>query len=241
MSFDLFFYTSSDDEDEVNSELAFFYGDRTDCTGRVGLLPIHEVYFRISSNGIRRISANDATTARDSLVAFCSFDFQTPYHLCLCSLRSNRKEVVMGLHPSSNRPMIWRLCDYGDFNEVRTKLERYGGSNEEILSNRSLLWKELNDINSIDSLKVAQKSKVRWAIEGDENTKFFHAILNSKRSQLAAHGTLVDGEWIVDLLSLEQQVNLERNVSNEEIKSAVWDCRTNKSPGPDGFTFEFFP
>nr|GEV23947.1 putative nuclease HARBI1 [Tanacetum cinerariifolium] len=43
----------------------------TDCTGRVGLLPIHEVYFRISSNGIRRISANDATTARDSLVAFC--------------------------------------------------------------------------------------------------------------------------------------------------------------------------
>nr|GEY21172.1 RNA-directed DNA polymerase, eukaryota, reverse transcriptase zinc-binding domain protein [Tanacetum cinerariifolium] len=41
-------------------------------------------------------------------------------------------------------------------------------------------------------------------------------------------------------LSLEQQADLERNVSNEEIKSAVWDCGTNKSPGPDGFTFEFF-
>ncbi|GJU27410.1 RNA-directed DNA polymerase, eukaryota [Tanacetum coccineum] len=70
---------------------------------------------------------------------------------------------------------------------------------------------------------------------GDENTKFFHGILNSKRSQLAIRGTLVDGE-----LSLEQQADLERNVSNEEIKSAVWDCETNKSPGPDGFTFEFF-
>ncbi|GKA50332.1 RNA-directed DNA polymerase, eukaryota, partial [Tanacetum coccineum] len=41
-------------------------------------------------------------------------------------------------------------------------------------------------------------------------------------------------------LSLEQQANLERNISNEEIKSGVWYCGTNKSPGPDGFTFEFF-
>nr|GEX19533.1 hypothetical protein [Tanacetum cinerariifolium] len=55
----------------------------------------------------------------------------------------------------------------------------------------------------------------------DENTKFFHGILNSKSFQLAIRGTLVDGEWIVVPLSLEQQADLERNVSNEEIKSAV--------------------
>ncbi|GJS12971.1 RNA-directed DNA polymerase, eukaryota [Tanacetum coccineum] len=72
-----------------------------------------------------------------------------------------------------------------------------GGSNEGNLSDRSLLLKELNDINYIDSLEAAQKSKVRWAIEGDEN-------------------------------------------KNEEIKSVVWDCGTNKSPGPGGFTFELF-
>nr|GEW91122.1 RNA-directed DNA polymerase, eukaryota [Tanacetum cinerariifolium] len=76
--------------------------------------------------------------------------------------------------------------------------------------------------------------------KGDENTKFFHGILNSKSFQLAIRGTLVDGEWIVVSLSLEQQVDLERNVSNEEIKSAVWDCGTNKSSGPDDFTFKFF-
>nr|GEV78255.1 transposon TX1 uncharacterized [Tanacetum cinerariifolium] len=29
-------------------------------------------------------------------------------------------------------------------------------------------------------------------------------------------------------------------VSNEEIKRAVWDCGSDKSPGPDGITFEFF-
>ncbi|GKC62534.1 RNA-directed DNA polymerase, eukaryota, partial [Tanacetum coccineum] len=120
--------------------------------------------------------------------------------------------------------------------------------------------------------EAAQKSKVRWAIEGDENTNFFHDILNSKCSQLAICGTLLDGEWIVNPLAVKsvfrkyfstefssrvspricfadqftnrlsfgQRADLERNVSNEEIKSAVWDCGTNKSPGPIGFTFKFF-
>ncbi|GKE08805.1 hypothetical protein Tco_1412356, partial [Tanacetum coccineum] len=99
------------------------------------------------------------------------------------------------------------------------KILDQGGSNEVILSNRSLLLKELNDINSIESLEAAKKSKVHWAIE-------------------AIRGTLVDGEWIIDPLAII--TDLERNISNEEITSAVWDCETNKSPGPDGFTFEFF-
>nr|GEV53424.1 cysteine-rich receptor-like protein kinase [Tanacetum cinerariifolium] len=34
--------------------------------------------------------------------------------------------------------------------------------------------------------------------------------------------------------------SIEDMVSNEEIKRAVWDCGSDKSPGPDGFTFEFF-
>ncbi|GJR02880.1 RNA-directed DNA polymerase, eukaryota [Tanacetum coccineum] len=31
-----------------------------------------------------------------------------------------------------------------------------------------------------------------------------------------------------------------RNNSKEEVKRAVWDCGTDKSPGPDGFTFGFY-
>ncbi|GKE92266.1 RNA-directed DNA polymerase, eukaryota, partial [Tanacetum coccineum] len=64
--------------------------------------------------------------------------------------------------------------------------------------------------------------KIRWTIEGDENTKYFHGSLNKKRSQLAIHE------------------DLERIVTLDEVKRAVWGCGANKSPGPDGFTFEFF-
>ncbi|GKF19702.1 hypothetical protein Tco_0068340 [Tanacetum coccineum] len=42
------------------------------------------------------------------------------------------------------------------------------------------------------------------------------------------------------LISRNQVQDLERPVTYEEVKRAVWDCGTNKSPGPDGFSFEFY-
>ncbi|GJY24384.1 hypothetical protein Tco_0398042 [Tanacetum coccineum] len=105
--------------------------------------------------------------------------------------------------------------------------------------------KELHNFNKSHSLDLAQKAKVRWAIEGDENSKYFHGIINKKRSQLAIRGVLIDGDWIdVTLqLSSEQVDDLECDVTFDEIKKAVWDCGTNKSPetlglalnGEDGF------
>ncbi|GJR36945.1 putative RNA-directed DNA polymerase, eukaryota, reverse transcriptase zinc-binding domain protein [Tanacetum coccineum] len=37
----------------------------------------------------------------------------------------------------------------------------------------------------------------------------------------------------------EDNIELEKQVSEEEIRSAVWDCGSQKSPGPDGFSFLF--
>nr|GEV02103.1 RNA-directed DNA polymerase, eukaryota, reverse transcriptase zinc-binding domain protein [Tanacetum cinerariifolium] len=62
---------------------------------------------------------------------------------------------------------------------------------------------------------MAQKAKVRWAIEGTSHRICLVDVFNNQ-------------------LSLEQQDDLERTVSIEEIKKAVWDCGTNKSPGHDG-------
>ncbi|GJT02921.1 hypothetical protein Tco_0824090 [Tanacetum coccineum] len=121
-------------------------------------------------------------------------------------------------------------------------------------------------------MEISQKAKIRWSIEGDENSKYFHGIMNKKRSQLAIRGTLANGEWISEphrvkneffthfkkqflpiqapsicfdftfptRLSSDQVQDLERPVTYEEVKRAVWDCGTNKSLGPDGFSFEFY-
>ncbi|GJY59135.1 RNA-directed DNA polymerase, eukaryota [Tanacetum coccineum] len=155
--------------------------------------------------------------------------------------------------------------------EIDIKLDQ-GGSSLDILNERTKLVKDLQELDNIEALEVAQKAKVRWSIEGDENTKYFHGILNKKRSQLAIRGVLAEGDWIEDpvkvkhefvkhfaarfaipssdqihlempfprMLSEDQIHELESHVTNEEIKRAVWACGVNKSPGPDGFTFEFF-
>nr|GEY07853.1 RNA-directed DNA polymerase, eukaryota, reverse transcriptase zinc-binding domain protein [Tanacetum cinerariifolium] len=41
-------------------------------------------------------------------------------------------------------------------------------------------------------------------------------------------------------LSNDQILDLESPISKDEIRTAVWGCGVDKSPGPDGFTFKFF-
>ncbi|GJU87854.1 RNA-directed DNA polymerase, eukaryota, partial [Tanacetum coccineum] len=112
-----------------------------------------------------------------------------------------------------------------------------GGVNDDILLTRLDLLKKLHDIKSSDARDYMQKAKIQWAIEGDENSNFFHGIINRKRANLAIKGVMVDGEWVDDPCRLDM---LESPISRDEVRNAVWGCGENKSPGPDGFTFEFF-
>ncbi|GJY76516.1 RNA-directed DNA polymerase, eukaryota [Tanacetum coccineum] len=127
-------------------------------------------------------------------------------------------------------------------------------------------------INNIQASEIAQKAKIKWAIEGDENVKFFHGMLNKKRNQSNIQGIMVNGTWVDDpvqvkheffehfrgrfdkpsvnracidtpfpvSLSIDQKEDMERRISKEEVKRAVWDCGVDKSPGPDGFSFSFY-
>nr|GEX67887.1 cation/calcium exchanger 4-like [Tanacetum cinerariifolium] len=96
------------------------------------------------------------------------------------------------------------------------------------LLRRSELHRNLYNINQTESKEYLQKSKIKWAIEGDENSKCFHGLINKKRSQLAIRGVFVDG--ICKRLSDVQASDSERRVSRDEIRLAVWNCGENKSP-----------
>ncbi|GJV53935.1 RNA-directed DNA polymerase, eukaryota, reverse transcriptase zinc-binding domain protein, partial [Tanacetum coccineum] len=147
-----------------------------------------------------------------------------------------------------------------------------GNGNEVVVNKRMEVVNTLQKIDKIHSFEMAQKAKVNWSIEGDENTSFFHGMLNKKRRQQNIRGIMIDGIWIDNpirvkdeffqhfssrfdkpnarrahiemrypkTITCDQQADLERDVSNEEIKRAVWDCGTDKSPGPDGFSFGFY-
>ena len=131
--------------------------------------------------------------------------------------------------------------------------------------------KSLQDLDKIEALEVAQKAKIKWSIEGDENSKYYYGILNKKRSQLAIRGILVDDIWIdspimvkseflshfkdrfdhpcsprllLDMnfpfqLSSDQQADLERSVSNEEIKKGCLGLWFGQVSGSGWFYFWF--
>nr|GEV07017.1 RNA-directed DNA polymerase, eukaryota [Tanacetum cinerariifolium] len=114
--------------------------------------------------------------------------------------------------------------------DIDKKLDQ-GGVDDDLLLSRMEYMKKLYDVKTADARDSMQKAKIQWVIEGDENYKFFHCIINKKRSNLAVKGIMIDGEWATDL---------KNPITRDEIRKAVWGCGENKSPGPDGFTFEFF-
>nr|GEX00272.1 reverse transcriptase domain-containing protein [Tanacetum cinerariifolium] len=132
------------------------------------------------------------------------------------------------------------LVATGDFNKVREAGERFGSSFNErqadvfnsFISNASLIDVPLIDqglanetdlSNRRDSIRIlgeldkreasvgAQKAKIKWAIEGDENSNFFHATLKKNRCQLSIKGIQKDGVWIVkpDLIKEEFKTHFQ--------------------------------
>ena len=54
------------------------------------------------------------------------------------------------------------------------------------------------DLEAVENLDVMQKMRLKWGVEGDENSKIFHARLNRRRKQLQVRGILVDGNWVAE-------------------------------------------
>ena len=63
-----------------------------------------------------------------------------------------------------------------------------------------LKFKELARKNILD---LKQKSRVRWAVDGDENSCFFHGLLNHNRRNNFIHGISKNGLWITNPLDIQ--------------------------------------
>lgn len=55
--------------------------------------------------------------------------------------------------------------------------------------------KKLIAMENIRRLDLKQKSKIRWLVDGDENSKFFHGTLKSKSRKNQIHGLQINGNW----------------------------------------------
>nr|GEV82628.1 RNA-directed DNA polymerase, eukaryota [Tanacetum cinerariifolium] len=71
-----------------------------------------------------------------------------------------------------------------------------GEANDDLLASRMELLNQLHDFKTAETSEYIQKAKIKWTIEGDENSKFFHGMVNRKSANLAVKGVMIDGEWV---------------------------------------------
>nr|GEU78121.1 hypothetical protein [Tanacetum cinerariifolium] len=88
--------------------------------------------------------------------------------------------------------------------------------------------------------------RFRWALKGDENSRFFHSILNNSYAKYSIKGMYINGVWIdspgdIKQVALDHYASLlESDFSLNEVKDAVWEWGVGyKAPRPNGFNFNF--
>ncbi|XP_071698925.1 uncharacterized protein [Rutidosis leptorrhynchoides] len=65
-------------------------------------------------------------------------------------------------------------------NVIEVLMDNNCASLEE-LDERTNIINEINEIGRMEESDIRQKARIKWDVEGDENSKFFHAILKNKR------------------------------------------------------------
>nr|GFA55548.1 RNA-directed DNA polymerase, eukaryota, reverse transcriptase zinc-binding domain protein [Tanacetum cinerariifolium] len=108
-----------------------------------------------------------------------------------------------------------------------------GTGTKEIVCKRPEILNSIHNLKQIQATEAAQKAKIKCV----KNQFFQH--FKDRFDKPKEDRVRID-MCFPRSLSSEQQETLEYMVSMEEVKRAVWDCGTDKSPGPNCFSFGFY-
>ncbi|GJW45390.1 cytochrome P450 [Tanacetum coccineum] len=74
------------------------------------------------------------------------------------------------------------------------------------INTRTTLVKSLADLEHRNIMDLRQKAKTRWALEGDENSRFFHDMINNRRNRSRINGLNIHGDWVLDPVIIKNHV-----------------------------------
>nr|GEY21053.1 hypothetical protein [Tanacetum cinerariifolium] len=66
--------------------------------------------------------------------------------------------------------------------------------------------RELTSLERTKVMDLRQKAKIIWAVDGDENSHFFHGMLNSKVNNSRINGLNILGSWITNPVLIKNHI-----------------------------------
>ncbi|XP_074336782.1 uncharacterized protein LOC141673954 [Apium graveolens] len=158
--------------------------------------------------------------------------------------------------------LVWGKEITGDFakriRECKVELKQWRGRRDtQAVQNYKEMKKKLFLILDQREIFWRQRSKQLWLQSGDQNSKYFHAMANTRRrvNQITKlqneegewrdwGNGLADWEKVIDCvpgkITAEQNCELLKEISEDEVKEALFQMHPDKSPGPDGMTPAFY-
>ncbi|GKE17666.1 RNA-directed DNA polymerase, eukaryota [Tanacetum coccineum] len=83
---------------------------------------------------------------------------------------------------------VWREAPVDNSNAMINMMNKLKYLKKKI---RVEVVNSIQEVDKLYAMETSQKAKIKWVIEGDENSKYYHGILNKKRNQLSSRLPLI--------------------------------------------------
>nr|GEX05982.1 RNA-directed DNA polymerase, eukaryota [Tanacetum cinerariifolium] len=137
---------------------------------------------------------------------------------------------------------VWNKLNKESPNNSKTKLKAElakldsvidkDEGDDDVVNKRTNVVRSLQDLEKLQSLEAARKAKIKWAIEGDENSKYYHGMFNGitlGSSLLLSHMFYVDdamfvGQWLRINMSKRKLMGIRINMSKRKLMGIYVDA-----------------
>jgi len=115
--------------------------------------------------------------------------------------------------------------------KARVNLCKYGDTNSNFYHS-AIIWRRLR--NEVKGVEIESQ----WCEEPEVVRREAKSVFENRFKATQDYGVTM-GSMEFKSLSMEASRKMITSFTEEEVKDAVWQCGGSKSPGPDGFNFNF--